>query len=214
MLFHISKNTDGTYSSRKPTSRFKHLSEAIDFIHGEFPDERHTFLLNDSTRAFITEGAYLMVNPQTEEQLKEGIEFNMALYLFGDNEQYREFKDASCAILCALRNSEILKKPQETLFSDWKSQPHYEIPKKLLWEYDTKSFTPEQWNNIAVTIARRVIEMGKREDWYALFQLYGGLENVAEIVKKIPYLNDRDRNFVKCVFNLKDEDLKCCAKAQ
>ena len=94
-------------------------------------------------------------------------------------------------------------------FDDWKEQPRYQIPQRLLWEYDINGFTDKQWRNISVTVARRVIELGDKQDWYALMQLYGGPKKVARIVKRIPELNDIDRNFVKFAFNLKDSDLRC-----
>jgi len=50
------------------------------------------------------------------------------------------------------------------LFNDWKTYPHQVIPKKLLWEYDTDGFTENQWNNISITVTRRVIELGNRND--------------------------------------------------
>lgn len=95
------------------------------------------------------------------------------------------------------------------LFTDWKQHPHRTIPKKLLWEYDIDNFSPSQWKNMSVTVARRVIELGSREDWYALMQLYGGPKKVARIVKRIPEMTALDRNFVKFAFDLKDKDLKC-----
>lgn len=95
------------------------------------------------------------------------------------------------------------------LFNDWKTYPHQVIPKKLLWEYDTDGFTANQWNNISITVTRRVIELGNRNDWYALLQLYGGPRKVIKLIRQIPQMSDIDKNFVKFAFNLKDKDLKC-----
>lgn len=95
------------------------------------------------------------------------------------------------------------------LFADWKSYPHQTIPKELLWEYNTNNYTKEQWKNIAVTVARRVIEIGSKNDWYALLQLYNGPSNVIKIIKQIPVMTDVDKNFVTFAFELKENDLKC-----
>lgn len=100
------------------------------------------------------------------------------------------------------------------LFDNWKTYPHHDIPKNLLWEYDIGSFTKRQWDKMAITVTHRVIERGNIDDWYALMQLYGGPQKVRKIIKKLPELQQIDVDFVKCVFKLKDKDLKCCVTKQ
>lgn len=77
----------------------------------------------------------------------------------------------------------------------------------LLWEYDLNTF---DWQASKALVAQRVVELGRPEDYYAAFDLYGGIDNFREVVKSIPYLNAIDTNFVCLIFNLKKEELKCC----
>lgn len=81
----------------------------------------------------------------------------------------------------------------------------------LLWEYDMKDF---DWQKSKVVVAQRVVELGTPEDFYAAFDLYGGIKGFREILKSIPYLNDLDLHFVCTFFNLKKEELKCYTKRQ
>ena len=94
------------------------------------------------------------------------------------------------------------------LFSDWKEYPKKEISKSLLWEYDT-TLPDWDWNYMATTVVQRVIERGNRNDYYAMFQKYGGIMKVRNIVKEIPDLSPKDMNWVCVLFNLKKEQLKC-----
>lgn len=50
--------------------------------------------------------------------------------------------------------------------------------------------------------------------FYAAISKYGGLENVREIIKKIPSLSPMDISFVRAVFKLKKEELKCYTRIQ
>lgn len=96
------------------------------------------------------------------------------------------------------------------LLDDYKSGGH-NINRALLWEYDVDNF---DWQNSKVIVVQRVIEMGEPEDFYAAFDLYGGVDGFREIIKTLPYLNDIDINFVCVFFNLKREDLRCCTRRQ
>ncbi len=97
-------------------------------------------------------------------------------------------------------------------FDDWKTQKKLTISKAILWEYNTTAGNWD-WNKMSKTVVARVIERGRKEDYYAMFQLYGGIENVREIVKQIPYLNAKDMNWCCVLFNLKKEELWCYNKA-
>ena len=66
---------------------------------------------------------------------------------------------------------------QNMFFDDWKEHKKETISKALLWEYDTNS-PYWDWNKMSKTVVQRVIERGREEDYYAMFQLYGGFENV------------------------------------
>lgn len=61
-------------------------------------------------------------------------------------------------------------------------------------------------------VVQRVIEQGKKEDFYALFNLYGGIEGVKNIIKELDFLSKKDMNFVSIIFNLRKESLKCYSK--
>ena len=52
--------------------------------------------------------------------------------------------------------------------------------KALLWEYDINTF---DWQKSKRLVVQRVIEMGTPEDFFAAFDLYGGINGVREIVK-------------------------------
>lgn len=90
-------------------------------------------------------------------------------------------------------------------FSNYKEHPEVHIRKSLLWEYDPESIDWESMRNIVV---QRVIERGRREDFYAMLNLYG-LEGVRDAIKQLTYLNPKDMAFVCSVFNIKKEELKC-----
>lgn len=55
--------------------------------------------------------------------------------------------------------------------------------------------------------------VGDVNDYYAMLQLYGGFQNVAEIVKKIPVLSPRDLNWACFLFKIKKEDTLCYKRA-
>lgn len=81
----------------------------------------------------------------------------------------------------------------------------------LLWEYDMDTF---DWQKSKVLVVQRVVEMGTPEDFFAAFDLYGGIAGFREIVKSVPYLNDLNMHFVCMLFNLKKEELRCYTKKQ
>ena len=97
------------------------------------------------------------------------------------------------------------------VFLDKYKSGNHSINRSLLWEYDIDNF---DWHNSKSIVVQRVIELGTPEDYYAAFDLYGGIEGFREIIKTIPYLNDIDINFVCIFFNLKKEELRCCTKRQ
>jgi len=98
-------------------------------------------------------------------------------------------------------------------FDDWKEKSEgCEISKSLLWEYNMDEF---DWDYMRRTVVQRVIERGWPKDYYAAIKMYGGLDNFREIIKnEVPYLSERDMNFVCVMFNLKKEELKCYTRKQ
>lgn len=97
-------------------------------------------------------------------------------------------------------------------FNDWQEKGKgLEISRSLLWEYDLSDFN---WYDMRTLVMQRVIERGWKNDFYAAISKYGGLENVREIIKKIPSLSPMDISFVCAVFKLKKEELKCYTRIQ
>lgn len=70
------------------------------------------------------------------------------------------------------------------------------------------------WQKSKTIVVQRVVELGAPEDFYAAFDLYGGIDGFREIIKTIPNLSDIDINFVCIIFKLKREELRCCTKRQ
>ncbi|MCK5137363.1 MAG: hypothetical protein KAR19_16385 [Bacteroidales bacterium] len=98
------------------------------------------------------------------------------------------------------------------IFSDWKEKSKdLQISKSILWEYEMSDFS---WYEMRIIVMRRVIERGWMNDFYAAIRIYGGINNVKEIIKDIPFLSDKDMTFVCSVFDLKKEDLKCYTRNQ
>lgn len=92
-------------------------------------------------------------------------------------------------------------------FDDWKEKSEGKtISRTLLWEYEIATFP---WQKMGTLVMQRVIERGWPDDFYAAIRLYGGIENIREIVKTIPVLSAKDMAFVCQVFGLKKEELKC-----
>ena len=80
------------------------------------------------------------------------------------------------------------------------------ISPSLLWDQDMASF---DWKKNRVLVVQRVIERGWPSDFVAAANMYGGEEGLREIVKEVPFLTDKDINFVCLYFNLRKEELKC-----
>lgn len=93
-----------------------------------------------------------------------------------------------------------------TIFDDYKKYGACSVSPSLLWEYDLSDF---DWWKSRKIVVQRILERGWLEDYYAGFNLYGGIEGFREIIKEIPFLSPRDINFACIVFDLKKEDLKC-----
>ena len=96
------------------------------------------------------------------------------------------------------------------IFDTYRAGGH-KLNSALLWEYDLNEF---DWQRGKVVVVQRVIEMGEPEDFFAAFDLYGGMVGFREIIKSVPYLNALDMHFVCTFFNLKREDLRCYTKKQ
>lgn len=87
----------------------------------------------------------------------------------------------------------------------------YRISPALLWEYDLRHF---DWHRSRRLVVQRVIERGRVEDYFAAFDLYGGIEGFRGILREVATLPARDMNFVCKVFDLKKEELRCYTRRQ
>ena len=102
--------------------------------------------------------------------------------------------------------AKVIKMP----FADYKYHTDSTLRPSLLWEYDMSAFDWQAMRNIVV---QRVLERGRRDDYYAILNMYG-LDGVREALRNVPYMNDKDMNFVCHTFNLKKEDLQCYKRKQ
>ena len=99
-----------------------------------------------------------------------------------------------------------------TIFDTYKDYAgRVSISPSLLWEYDLSNF---DWWKSRKIVVQRIIERGWLSDFYAAFNMYGGVEGFREIIKEIPSLSGRDLNFVCNAFNLNKEELRCYTRKQ
>ena len=96
------------------------------------------------------------------------------------------------------------------LFEDYKMHPEAQVRQSLLWEFDLNRF---DWQTMREVVVQRVLERGRMDDFYAILNMYGE-DGVKTALKAIPYMSDKDMNFVCLTFNLGKEELKCYAKRQ
>ena len=101
-----------------------------------------------------------------------------------------------------------LRPKRLSLFDDWLSQPHYDIPRWLLWDYDVNA-SYINWDNMKTLIAERVLKMGGDAEWYALLQRYGGKDNTAEIAKMIKVLDPSLAVFGMQVLGIGKQEMLC-----
>ncbi len=95
-------------------------------------------------------------------------------------------------------------------FDKYKEHPTAKINPSLLWEYNLHDFDYGQMRDVVV---QRVIERGWPDDWYAALNIYG-ISGLKAAIKAIPYLNDRDMNFVSLVFEIPLSEMKCYERKQ
>jgi len=95
-------------------------------------------------------------------------------------------------------------------FDAYRQHPAAKINPSLLWEYDMSHFDFQQMREVVV---QRVVERGWPEDWYAALNMYG-VEGMKSAIKLLPYLNDKDMNFVSLLFEIPLSEMKCYIKKQ
>lgn len=87
----------------------------------------------------------------------------------------------------------------------------YKISPTLLWDYDLRHF---DWQRNRCIVVQRVVERGRVEDYFAAFDLYGGIAGFRELLREVTTLSERDMNFVCKVFHLETEELRCYTRRQ
>ncbi len=95
-------------------------------------------------------------------------------------------------------------------FDNYKDHSNAKINPSLLWEYDMSAFNYQNMRNVVV---QRVVERGWPDDWYAALNMYG-ITGMIEAIKELPYLNDKDMNFVSVIFEIPLSEMKCYEKKQ
>ena len=99
-----------------------------------------------------------------------------------------------------------------TIFDDYiRNKGCCKVSKTLLWDYDLTQF---DWQRSRKVVVQRIIERGWLRDYFAAFDLYGGIEGFREIIKEVPTLSAQDMNFVCTAFGLKKEELRCYTRNQ
>lgn len=94
--------------------------------------------------------------------------------------------------------------------NDYKKHPDAKVDTSLLWEYDLSEFDYQQMKTVVV---QRVIERGWPDDWYAILNMYGE-DGITNAIKAIPYLNDKDMNFVSNAFQIPLSEMRCYERKQ
>ena len=95
------------------------------------------------------------------------------------------------------------------MFQNWKTKikDNPQISPHLLWDVDKSKV---DYQKMRVFIVERIIERGNEDDFYTMFQLYGGPEGVREIVKNhCDFYDPRDEALARVLFDLKKKDLEC-----
>ena len=73
-----------------------------------------------------------------------------------------------------------------TIFDDYiRNKGCCKVSKTLLWDYDLTQF---DWQRSRKVVVQRIIERGWLRDYFAAFDLYGGIEGFREIIKEVPYV--------------------------
>ncbi len=93
-------------------------------------------------------------------------------------------------------------------FDNYKQHTDAQIRQSLFWEYDMSRF---DWDKMRTLVVQRVIERGRKDDFFAILNRYG-VEGVKESIKEIPTMNAKDISFVCAVFDLKKGGFKMLHK--
>lgn len=96
---------------------------------------------------------------------------------------------------------------KRTIFDDYDAHGQCQLSPSLLWDQDLSTF---DWHRGRGLVVQRVIERGRLHDYFAAFQMYGGIDGFRQIIRdEVPYLSHRDLNFVSKQFEIPKKDIKC-----
>ena len=88
----------------------------------------------------------------------------------------------------------------------------HQLNQGLLWEYRLDDF---DWQKFRRVVVVRVIKMGRLFDWYAAFDLYGGIRGFRRIARdEVVDLTPRELDFVCRALNIEKKETKCFKPAQ
>lgn len=86
------------------------------------------------------------------------------------------------------------------------------IRQSLFWDYD---ILPEELKNYPRLVVTRVIKLGLLEDFYAAFDLLGGIDAFARTAKtQVTGLTPKELNFMCHAFCLNKKETQCYKKEQ
>ncbi|MBA2499741.1 MAG: hypothetical protein H0V30_08455 [Chitinophagaceae bacterium] len=88
------------------------------------------------------------------------------------------------------------------------NKPSYSIADfspQLFWDVDRNKLDLEKNKRFVI---ERVLQRGSRKDFNMLLG-YFGKERIKEVVKQLPWLNEKDQAFVHVFFDIPYNDLKC-----
>jgi len=80
----------------------------------------------------------------------------------------------------------------------------------LFWDVDSNKLDLQVNKQL---IVERVIQRGSLSDFKIILSYYGKQE-AGELLKQVPWLNDKDMNFVHVFFDIPFTEMKCYAKKQ
>lgn len=76
----------------------------------------------------------------------------------------------------------------------------------IFWDCDKNNIDIQKMKDF---ITERVIHIGTEKDFYALFNNYGGVNAVREIIKNLKHIDESDIGYISAMFELKEDDLRC-----
>ena len=99
------------------------------------------------------------------------------------------------------------------VFTGYKEEKgKHQVNRGLLWEYSIENF---DWQRYRRVVVERVIAMGRLFDWYAAFDLYGGIRGFRKIARdEVVDLSPRDLEFMCHALNIEKTETKCYKQAQ